>query len=50
MIPYLVPTLLLTIALPHFCGGGTMDANYAEGSPQSFHLVGCVKYQCVQNV
>ena len=36
MIPCLVPTLLLTIALPHFCEGGSIDANYAESSSQSF--------------
>ena len=36
MIPCLVPTLLLTIALPHFSEGGSIDANYAESSSQSF--------------
>lgn len=35
MIPCLVLTLLLTIALPHFCEGGSLDANYAESSSQS---------------
>lgn len=36
MIPCLVLTFLLTIASPHFCEGGSLDANYAESSSQSF--------------
>ena len=38
MIPYRVLKLLLTIALLHYCGGGNMDANYAESSRQSFKI------------